>query len=166
MLKVLNFAERHLGLLGLEELFKMKRLPDEVGNNIRSFIPKVLIIQINAGGVGLNLQQFNNIFITYPNWNPSNEIQAIARAHRIGQEKQVIVNRFKLFDSEQNFSTIDQRITNIQIEKRNTMIKFLEDENSRENSVLDISSLRNKQLINKLGYGDLTSLISVCELHS
>ena len=33
--------------------------------------PTVLIIQIKAGGVGLNLQQFTNVFIVSPDWNPT-----------------------------------------------------------------------------------------------
>ena len=59
--------------------------------------PRVLIIQIKAGGVGLNLQQFNNVFIMAPDWNPANEIQAIARAHRLGQKKKVNVNKYTRF---------------------------------------------------------------------
>lgn len=56
--------------------------------------PRVLLIQIKAGGVGLNLQQFSNVFILSPDWNPANEIQAIARAHRLGQKEHVTVHKF------------------------------------------------------------------------
>ena len=42
----------------------------------------VLIIQINAGGTGLNLQHYNNIIFTGPQWNPTLEQQAIARSYR------------------------------------------------------------------------------------
>lgn len=80
--------------------------------------PTVLLIQIKAGGVGLNLQQFQNIFIMSPDWNPCNEIQAIARAHRIGQTEDVSVNKFTLISNpkfekdtpEKPFTTIDERI--------------------------------------------------------
>ena len=54
----------------------------------------VLIIQIKAGGVGINLQQFENVFLLSPDWNPTNEIQAISRAHRMGQKKKVSVTRY------------------------------------------------------------------------
>ena len=94
-------------------------ISDRSLHHILSFIPhRILLIQIKAGGVGLNLQQFTQVFITSPDWNPSNEIQAVARAHRIGQEFPVCVNRFRLQDSEKvgshNYiSTIDNRIFNI-----------------------------------------------------
>lgn len=49
----------------------------------------VMIIQIRAGGVGLNLQAASRVYITSPDWNPVVELQAIARAHRINQTKPV-----------------------------------------------------------------------------
>ena len=101
---------------------------------VKSVVPKVLIIQIKSGGVGLNLQQFNNVIILSPDWNPSNEIQAIARAHRIGQKKQVIVHKISLFANKEffknkadYFDTIDEYILNKQKEKRNLMAELLKD---------------------------------------
>ena len=58
--------------------------------------PQFLIIQIRAGGAGLNLQAYHRVFITSPDWNPSNEFQAIGRAHRNGQTKPVKVTRLIL----------------------------------------------------------------------
>tara|TARA_B100001093_G_scaffold518710_1_gene604568 strand:+ start:38 stop:1582 length:1545 start_codon:yes stop_codon:yes gene_type:complete len=94
---------------------------------------KALIIQIKAGGVGLNLQQFTNIFIISPDWNPCNEIQAIARAHRIGQHKKVVVYKFtivankKFMDVNEDIKTIDQLIIQKQKLKRDLMVKTLND---------------------------------------
>ena len=94
---------------------------------------KALIIQIKAGGVGLNLQQFTNIFIISPDWNPCNEIQAIARAHRIGQHKKVVVHKFtiiankKFMDDNADIQTIDQLIIQKQKLKRDLMVKTLND---------------------------------------
>jgi SNF2 family DNA or RNA helicase len=45
----------------------------------------VMIIQIQAGGVGLNLQVASKVYITAPEWNPVVELQAIARVHRLKQ---------------------------------------------------------------------------------
>ena len=56
--------------------------------------PEVLIVQIQTACEGLNLQHINEIYFTTPHWNPSVEDQAIARAHRIGQEMEVDVYRF------------------------------------------------------------------------
>ena len=54
----------------------------------------VLILQINTCCEGLNLQQFNEIYFVSPHWNPAVEDQAVARAHRMGQKKDVQVYRF------------------------------------------------------------------------
>lgn len=54
----------------------------------------VLILQINTCCEGLNLQQFNEIYFVSPHWNPAVEDQAVARAHRLGQTKDVMVYRF------------------------------------------------------------------------
>ena len=56
----------------------------------------VFLIQIRAGGVGLNLQEFSRVYITSPDWNPCNEIQAIARSHRLGQHRAVVVTKLVL----------------------------------------------------------------------
>ena len=53
----------------------------------------VFIIQIKAGGVGLNLQEATRVYITCPAWNPATELQAIGRAHRTGQTQKVTVRR-------------------------------------------------------------------------
>ena len=53
----------------------------------------VFIIQIKAGGVGLNLQEATRVYITCPTWNPATELQAIGRAHRTGQTQKVVVRR-------------------------------------------------------------------------
>ena len=107
---------------------------------------KALIIQIKAGGVGLNLQQFTSIFIISPDWNPCNEIQAIARAHRIGQTKKVTVFKFtvvcnqKFGEEEADVRTIDSLITSKQKTKRDMMADVLEDESLRHDEKLQASS--------------------------
>jgi SNF2 family DNA or RNA helicase len=91
----------------------------------------VLLIQIMAGGVGLNLQVFNKVYMMTPNWNPGNEIQAIARCHRIGQTRNVEV--FKLIIKEEDIPTIDEKIINIQIDKRDLMAHYLGDDSLQFN---------------------------------
>jgi SNF2 family DNA or RNA helicase len=57
----------------------------------------VLILQIQTGCEGLNLQEnYSEIYFVSPHWNPAVEQQAIARCHRIGQKKVVVVNRFEM----------------------------------------------------------------------
>ncbi|NRG98429.1 SWF/SNF helicase family protein [Streptococcus suis] len=53
----------------------------------------VLLSQIDAGGVGLNIQSANIVIICEPQWKPSTEQQAIGRVYRMGQLKNVIVYR-------------------------------------------------------------------------
>jgi SNF2 family DNA or RNA helicase len=55
---------------------------------------RIFLISLKAGGVGLNLTSADYVFIIDPWWNPAAENQAINRAHRIGQDKKVIVYRF------------------------------------------------------------------------
>lgn len=57
------------------------------------------LISIKSGGTGLNLTAADYVFILDPWWNPTIENQAIARAHRIGQDKQVIAVKFIVRES-------------------------------------------------------------------
>ena len=54
----------------------------------------VFLISLKAGGVGLTLTEADYCFVLDPWWNPATEAQAIDRAHRIGQNKTVFVNRY------------------------------------------------------------------------
>ena len=60
--------------------------------------PRILIVQIQTGCEGLNLQHFKDIYFTSPHWNPSVEDQAVARSHRIGQTSVVNVYKFMMDD--------------------------------------------------------------------
>ncbi|KAG2023997.1 DNA repair protein RAD5 [Coprinopsis cinerea AmutBmut pab1-1] len=53
----------------------------------------VMLVSIKSGGTGLNITSCNNVVILDPWWNPYVEEQAISRAHRLGQEKEVNVYR-------------------------------------------------------------------------
>ncbi|AHH94535.1 DEAD/DEAH box helicase [Kutzneria albida] len=67
----------------------------------------VLLSQIEAGGVGLNVQAASVVIIAEPQWKPSTETQAIARAHRMGQTRKVHVHRLLAKDS------VDERMREI-----------------------------------------------------
>jgi len=88
--------------------------------NILNQTPDVLIVQIQTGCEGLNLQQFQDVLFVSPSWNPAVHDQAIARAYRIGQKKDVNVFSFIM---ESCFDTIDcsidYYISNSQDAKRN-----------------------------------------------
>ena len=80
----------------------------------------VLIIQIQTGCEGLNLQRFNEIYFIGPHWNPAVEDQAVARCHRIGQLKPVVVYRFIMENLVENsMKSMDTYIRDVQERKRN-----------------------------------------------
>ncbi|AMT92721.1 helicase SNF2 [Brevibacterium linens] len=60
----------------------------------RSGEAPVFLISLKAGGFGLNLTEADYVFLMDPWWNPASENQAIDRAHRIGQTKNVMVYRY------------------------------------------------------------------------
>ena len=82
-----------------------------------------LIIQINAGGTGLNLQHYNKVIFTGPQWNPTLEQQAIARVYRIGQTKDVTVKRYIVGKIDEY--SIEKRILKIQQQKLELIKKYI-----------------------------------------
>lgn len=79
----------------------------------------IFLISLKAGGVGLNLTAADYIFIIDPWWNPAAEMQAISRAHRIGQEKKVFVYRFISENS------IEEKIQALQEKKSSLAEEFI-----------------------------------------
>ncbi|RYP77538.1 hypothetical protein DL771_001111 [Monosporascus sp. 5C6A] len=82
---------------------------------------KVLLMSIQTGAVGLNLTAANNVHIVEPQWNPSIEQQAIARAVRIGQTRVVTVFRYV------TKGTVEENILELQRKKSN-LAKFTLDD--------------------------------------
>ena len=83
----------------------------------------VFLISLKAGGVGLNLTSADYVFILNPWWNPQAEAQAINRAHRIGQTKNVFVYRFISVD------TLEEKIDKLQEKKKGLADNFIFDNN-------------------------------------
>jgi SNF2 family DNA or RNA helicase len=89
----------------------------------------VLILQIQTGCEGLNLQEnYSEIYFVSPHWNPYVEDQAIARCHRIGQKKPVFVWRFEMngFDSIANpiAKNLEEYVVDVQKFKRDIVKKI------------------------------------------
>ncbi|KAM0789450.1 hypothetical protein ACM66B_000272 [Microbotryomycetes sp. NB124-2] len=59
----------------------------------------VFLLSTRAGGLGINLETADTVIIFDSDWNPQNDLQAMARAHRIGQKSHVNVYRFVTKDT-------------------------------------------------------------------
>ena len=85
---------------------------------------KVFLISLKAGGLGLNLTEADYVFMLDPWWNPAAEMQAINRAHRIGQSKKVFVYRFI------TKNTIEEKILILQEKKKALADAFIKPRNA------------------------------------
>jgi SNF2 family DNA or RNA helicase len=89
----------------------------------------VLLMQIQTGCEGLNLQKFKEVYFVSGHWNPSVEDQAIARCHRIGQKEEVDVFRFVMDDFSKSDVTLDNVVRKVQKKKRHLRLIIRDPEN-------------------------------------
>jgi len=92
----------------------------------------VFLISLKAGGLGLNLTAADYVFLLDPWWNPAVEAQAIDRAHRVGQTRQVFAYRLICQD------TVEEKIAELQKQKKELADAILQENNSvMKNMTLD-----------------------------
>jgi superfamily II DNA or RNA helicase len=84
----------------------------------------VFLISLKAGGLGLNLTAAEYVFLLDPWWNPAVEAQAVDRAHRIGQTKQVSAYRLIARD------TVEEKVLELQKNKRDLAAAIIGEDNS------------------------------------
>lgn len=98
---------------------------------------QLFLISIKAGGTGLNLVEADYVFLLDPWWNPAVEQQAIDRAHRIGQTKNVFIYKFITKNS------VEEKILKLQKKKKNLFNSLITVEDSFEKSLTaeDIKAL-------------------------
>jgi SNF2 family DNA or RNA helicase len=99
---------------------------------------KIFLISLKAGGVGLNLTAADYVFILDPWWNPASEMQALNRAHRIGQNKSVFVYRYITSNS------IEEKIVRLQEKKSKLADTFISSNNP-------LKDLDMQQILNIIG---------------
>lgn len=113
----------------------------------------VLACQIIAAGTGLNIQSASVVILCEPQWKPSTETQAIARAYRMGQTQTVVVHRlladdtvdesimeilrgktelFENFADESMMGQLDQELLSVQEEKSGEQTKMTDQKDDRE----------------------------------
>jgi hypothetical protein len=97
---------------------KRKQVVEEFQNS--TDVP-VFLISLKAGGLGLNLTAAEYVFLLDPWWNPAVEAQAIDRAHRVGQTRQVFAYRLICRD------TVEEKILELQKHKRDLADAILEE---------------------------------------
>lgn len=85
---------------------------------------KLFLISLKAGGVGLNLHAAEYVYLLDPWWNPAVEAQAIDRAHRIGQTRQVFAYRLIARD------TVEEKVLELQKAKRDLADAIISADNS------------------------------------
>ncbi|MGY1834402.1 SNF2-related protein [Blastococcus sp. SYSU DS0510] len=96
----------------------------------------VFLISLKAGGFGLNLTEADYVFVLDPWWNPAAESQAIDRAHRIGQDKTVMVYRLVAAD------TIEQKVLALQERKRDLFSRVLDDDGGTLSGAMTAEDIR------------------------
>ncbi|KAF4976216.1 hypothetical protein FZEAL_7079 [Fusarium zealandicum] len=85
---------------------------------------KVMLVSLRAGNAGLNLTAASRVIIMDPFWNPYIEMQAVDRAYRIGQQKEVKVYRILTKD------TVEDRIVALQNRKKEIVEAALDEAES------------------------------------
>ena len=77
----------------------------------------VLLLSTRAGGVGINLQVADTIILFDSDWNPQMDLQAISRAHRIGQKQVVLILRLVSMGADESTPSIEERLLDVANQK-------------------------------------------------
>ncbi|KAL0068255.1 hypothetical protein AAF712_004640 [Marasmius tenuissimus] len=100
----------------------------------------IILMSLKAAGVGLNLAECNHVILADIWWNPAVEEQAIGRAHRMGQTRQVHIHRLIAKD------TIETRILELQERKRKLAKAALDNSDLDDAGQLKASLNQNEAL--------------------
>jgi SNF2 family DNA or RNA helicase len=123
----IDFVANKLLQGGLQKVVTYDGRNSKKGVKNISDVADAIVIQIQTGCEGLNLQQnFSEIYFISPHWNPSVEDQAVARCHRIGQVKPTNVFKFEMSsfdldadqDEEHQPTTLENYVSKVQKNKR------------------------------------------------
>lgn len=93
------------------------------------------LLSTRAGGVGINLATADTVIIMDPDFNPHQDIQALSRAHRIGQKKKVLVFQLMTKDS------AEEKIVQIGRKKMALDHVLIESLDQEDDADLDLESI-------------------------
>ena len=88
----IKFAQMHASLTGQQRFELVEKFNTDTTIS-------VIIMTTSVGGLGLNLTGADTVIFMEHDWNPMKDLQAIDRAHRIGQKRRVNVYRLILRDT-------------------------------------------------------------------
>ncbi|SPQ94320.1 unnamed protein product (mitochondrion) [Plasmodiophora brassicae] len=105
----------------------------------------VLLLTTRIGGLGLNLTGADTVIFMEHDWNPSNDLQAMDRAHRIGQTK--VVNVYRLLTR----NTLEEKIMRLQKWKQSIADTVITEDNTSLRSmdtgqVLDLMKISSERM--------------------
>jgi non-specific serine/threonine protein kinase len=107
-----EFDKANISYCYLDGSTPLPKRKDEVNRFQEDETVKAFLISLKAGGVGLNLTVADYVYIVDPWWNPAAEMQAIDRAHRIGQTRKVFAYKMICKD------TVEEKILKLQERKK------------------------------------------------
>ena len=124
------FYQRLDGSIG--SLQKQKRIDEFNAPDSPLF---AFLLSTRAGGVGINLATADTVIILDPDFNPHQDIQALSRAHRIGQKKKVLV--FQLTTR----NTAEEKIMQIGKKKMALDHVLIEQMDAEDDAGMDLESI-------------------------
>ncbi len=139
-----NHLERQFGevlfLYGSTTKAKREEMVDRFQKDPQG--PRILLLSLKAGGVGLNLTRANHVFHFDRWWNPAVENQATDRAFRIGQTRNVQVHKFVCS------GTLEERIHDM-IESKKALAEQVVGTGEDWLTEMDTDALRNLLLLDR-----------------
>lgn len=128
--------ERHMRYQRYDGSMSMSDRADAIERFMDNADERIMLLSLKAGNAGLNLANASQVIILDPFWNPYVEEQAIDRAHRMPQQREVTVHRVLVPD------TVEDRICQIQDKKREMIDTALDEKSSKSLTRLGARELR------------------------
>ena len=122
--------------IGYSYLDGRTRRRDEAIARFKDGDAPVFVISLKAGGFGLNLTEADYCFVLDPWWNPATEVQAVDRAHRIGQRNPVMVYRYVSTD------TIEEKVMELKDRKAKLFARVMDSEGGALSGAITADDIR------------------------